>query len=226
MEESPKKVLDKKSGFGARVNLYIIRYLYYHMKKADKFTEQGKGARKKSIPLENLVSISRQRFDRIFHGSNYQITKNEIQNLANMFNISSEYFQANAELINIYSLSLDDWQVFCGVNEKFFTVNQKEKIRNKVSKELKRLVEKDHILKTYDTSTAIYRIYYYFENGTTFREATPFHKFLENMELIKISDWKEIDNDSDTMSHYLTLLEKHYDYLRSRIRCKELEQMD
>lgn len=222
MSESKSNILDAKTGFNTRVNLYIIRYIYYHMKKDDQFMEEGKGIRKKSIPLESLIFFSRQRFARIFAGENYQVTKEESQILANMFNIDTDYFKKDAELIEVHGLGVNDWKTFF----RYLNTSQKIEKWDKAMEELKRLVIEDYIFSHYDTSAPLYRIYYYFKKGVTFKEVTPFHKFLENLELIKISDWKELDNSSDDMTHYLDLLKKHYEYVHSRMRCKELEQMD
>lgn len=46
-ESERRNILGKEDGFNTRVNLFIIRHMYYHMKKAEQFMVEGEGKRKK-----------------------------------------------------------------------------------------------------------------------------------------------------------------------------------
>ena len=88
MAESKRNILGIKDGFNTRVNLYIIKHLYYRMKKADQFMKTGSGKRKASIDLKEEILISRQRLDRIFNGMNFEMTASETEAITGLFNIS------------------------------------------------------------------------------------------------------------------------------------------
>ncbi len=112
MGESRRNILDFETGFNVRANLYIIRYLYYHMKKADIFMMEGEGKRRKSVALKEYVPISRTRFRRIFDGENFEIASEDKRKISECFNISTEYFRKEGELIQIHGLTQEDWKCF------------------------------------------------------------------------------------------------------------------
>jgi len=232
-DKSKSNILNKKNGFHTRVNLYIIRYLYYHMKKADMFTVQGSGKRKTSVDLYNYIRISRQRFDRIFKGENFQMTKKESKDIAELFHISADYFKKESELVLVHGITKEDWE--CYFHEKYGE-NSVEKIQKppreiknraeKVKNAFLEIIKNDYIAKHYDTKTALYHIHYYFKNGVAYKEVSTLSKFLEALELLKISDWKELSDHPTEMKKYLPLLKNHYEYVSSYIKCRELENIN
>jgi len=70
----------------------------------------------------------------------------------------------------------------------------------------------------------LYRIYYFFENGIAYKGTDILNKLLEDLKLLKISNWKEFADDPEMLKEYLYLLEKHCKYLKSYLECRELEQ--
>lgn len=48
-ESERRNILGKEDGFNTRVNLFIIRHMYYHMKKAEQFMVEGEGKRKNRL---------------------------------------------------------------------------------------------------------------------------------------------------------------------------------
>lgn len=225
-------ILSREDGFNTRVNLFIIRYLYYHMKKASSFMKAGKGKRQMSVDIKEYVGIPRQRFDRIFKGDNFQITEENAKDISGLFNISADYFKKSGLLIEIYGIDRNDWKCYFSqqykgsVESAPYTPKVRTDRAVEVDKKLCELIKGNYIAKHYDTKTTLYRIHYYFENGVAFKEVSPFNKFLENLQLIKISDWKELEYNPAEMAKYLPLLKKHYEYINAYLKCKELEQLN
>lgn len=229
-DKSKSNRLNNENGFNTRVNLYIIRYLYYHMKKADQFMEDGKGKRKASIPLRDCIGISRQRLDRIFAGYNFSMAAAESKKLAELFNISTDHFKKNGVLIQLHDITQDDWKYFFYVNyDKSISISKKpddcvKEKAEKVEKSLKESLEADYIESHYARDAALYRVYYYFAYGSTFKDASTLEKFLKNLKKLKISDWKELGSKPDVLKEYLPLLEMHYEYVSAYVKCRELEK--
>jgi len=201
--------------------------------KADMFMKPGIGKRKATVDLKTYTLISRQRFDRIFKGNNFELTAQESKTITELFNISSDYFKKRGELILIHEITKEDWQCFFSQQ---YGKDSIEKIQKppkqivegmeKVESTLKVIVKKGYIPDHYDTKTALYHIHYFFENGATFKEASTFSRFLECLELLKISDWKELADHPEEMKKYLYLLRRHYKYVNSYIKCRELENIN
>lgn len=231
MAESKRNILGIKDGFNTRVNLYIIKHLYYRMKKADQFMKTGSGKRKASIDLKEEILISRQRLDRIFNGMNFEMTASETEAITGLFNISKEYFKKDGELISIHNITRNDWECFFAQQYGSYTVKKTGAGNNvegmkKVETALEEIIKKDYIESHYDTKAALYRIRYYFKHGVTYKVVSAFSKFLENLQLIKISDWKELEYKPSEMAGYLPLLKKHYEYVNAYLKCRELEKTD
>ena len=73
-ESERRNILGKEDGFNTRVNLFIIRHMYYHMKKAEQFMVEGEGKRKNRLTSKHNISISAHRFTRMYKGGNFELT--------------------------------------------------------------------------------------------------------------------------------------------------------
>lgn len=227
MSESKRNILDCETGFAVRVNFYIIKYLYKHLKLHDSFCDEET---KRATPFYgNIITLNRQRFSRMLHGINFELSSKDVEHVIKEFNIPKEYFQKNGEIIEIYSLDKDDWKCYfivelqCIEIEVHYSKIEKQRRSDKVKKQLKALTDKGHIIKNYNTDTCIYRILYYFQQGITFYEKSRLTYFVEALEKLKISDWKELDKDPERFQYCCNLLKKHYEYTWALAKCKELE---
>ena len=227
MGESKRNILDYQTGFAVRINFYIIRYLYKHLKLHDSFYDKKT---KRAIGFnENIIEMNRQRFSRMLRGINFDLPFEEAESVIKKFNIPKEYFQKNAKIIEIYSLDTDDWKCYfreelqCIDIEVHYSKFERQRRSDKVKEQLKLLSDKDHIVKNYNTDTCIYRICYYFQQGITFYEKSRLTNFIEALEKLKISDWKELDKDPERFQYCCNLLKKHYEYTWALAKCKELE---
>ena len=94
MSARPKNIIKGDEGVVIMANLYIIRYLYFHMKKHDKFTEEGSGNKKRSSEFYGkIIPISRARFIRIMKGYNFRFAMTDISYICSTFGIDIKYFQ-------------------------------------------------------------------------------------------------------------------------------------
>ena len=223
-----QNILDMQNGFNTRVNLYIIKYLYYNMKKADKFMEDRGGRRKASVELNIILEISLQRLNNIFNGCRYSMDEKTSVRIAKLFNISTDYFKKNSEIIQIYGITKDDWICYFYQRNNQSVVkgqisNLKERA-GKVKQFLKDITKAEYIASNYDTGSPLYRVYYYFATGKEYKEVGRLDKFLDAIEILKIDDWKELKGDTEKMRKYLYLMKKHYEYVYAYLKCRELEE--
>ena len=229
MADAQRYILNKNNGFNVMVNLYIIRFLYSHMEKADCFEVKG-SMRKKSIDFyKSVVEISRQRMARMLCGGNFEMTSEDRKRLSNMFGISEKYFIKDGDCIQLGRLEENDWK--CYFNERYCTgynIPDFDRIKKRhisnVENILKELCKKGALERDYDTGTPIYHIFYYFKKGTTYIEESKLRKFLKALSQLSLSDWEEIEDDIDSLEHYQNILEKHNRYIKIVAEYKRLKQ--
>lgn len=209
------------------VNLFIIRYLYSHLDKAECFME--KSLRKKSKNFYKLMNISSERMARILHGENFNLTINEKEKFCGMFHVKENFFMEKGAIMPIQSVNETDWKCFFHINYQVrFNVmpSEKEKKENTeyVVKNLKKLSKKGTIENNYDTESPIFRIWYYFKNGTPYNEESRLTRFLRELSNLSISDWDELEDNLSQMQRYGDLLEKHVTYIKAAITYKSMKQ--
>lgn len=242
MGKSNRNILDRDSGFNIRVNLYIIRYMYSHMEKADVFMVNTNGKRRTSIDVYEYVVISRQRFARMLQGKNFELTKTEKDTIIGYYNINKDYFEKNGEIIPVHyfkenvfirDITREDWECYFAQQYGKESVGEiimpDEEIKERIKilqDALSDIVGKDYVPRHYDTAMPLYRIYYFFAGGHTFKEVSTLNKFLDSLERLRISDWEELAKNPIEIKKYLPLLKRHYEYIDAYIKCIEYEKAD
>lgn len=229
MAETKRYILDKNNGFNVIVNLYIIRYLYSHMKKAVCF-EIADSERKKSVDFYNrVVGITRQRMSRMLQGERFEMSADDRKRLSGMFGISEKYFERDGKCFQLGRLEQTDWK--CYFNDRYgagYNVYDYDRIKNrhiaKVEETLKGLCSKGALERDYETSTPVYYVYYYFKHGATYTEESNLTKFLKLLSQLSFSDWEEIEDNIDSLEHYQGLLEKHSHYVTVMAEYKRLKE--
>lgn len=226
-EPSRRYILDKNTGLNVRINIYIIRYLFSHMEKAERFMDR-KGERRKSIDFYNHIGISRQRMYRMLNGTNFEVSATDREELSRRFNISKDYFEKNGKVIEIHKIKTESWRIY--LNERYeFAENSKlphSKIKeavNEVENGLKNMLKNNEIENQYDTTSALYRVYYYWKTGNTYINESKLRKFTKALNELKKEDWDEIENDLQQMERYRNLLLGHADYLRVIVEYKKIK---
>lgn len=140
-----KSVLTKYSGIAIIGNLFIMRYLYFHIKKNDVFLVEGEGSRDKSAKFyRNVIPFSRARFLRMLNGENFRMPIDEIEKICGDFSLKEDYFrQTDPILMEIPEHELDelDWKAFLAV-EYFtdFEEFRKDKLKDE-EKEAKKKID-------------------------------------------------------------------------------------
>lgn len=118
-----KSVLTKYSGIAIIGNLFIMRYLYFHIKKNDVFLVEGEGSRDKSAKFyRNVIPFSRARFLRMLNGENFRMPTDEIEKICGDFSLKEDYFRQTAPIlmeIPEHELEEQDWKAFLAV--EYFT---------------------------------------------------------------------------------------------------------
>lgn len=139
MSARPKNIIKGDEGVVIMANLYIIRYLYFHMKKHDKFMEKGSGNKKKSAEFYGeIIPMSRARFIRIMKGYNFRFAMTDISYICSKFGIDTKYFQREkTKLLQLVrakdgdkakagnkpkdedkAITINDWKAFFWINYK------------------------------------------------------------------------------------------------------------
>ena len=83
------------------------------------------------------------------------------------------------------------------------------------------MLEGDKIANEYADDTALFKIYYYWENGTPYTANSRLTRFVVELQKIKISDWEEKEENIVELKQYQKLLARHADYLKKVIDYKE-----
>ena len=216
-----RNVFDMNTGLPVMVNLFIIKYLYYHIKKADRFMEVSAGKKPKSKEIYmNVLPISRQRFDRINKGIRFELTTAEAERIRDTFGIDIKYFRRdNPVAMELPEISLLDWKCFYNVRhdgQYHFRSGFKEKeIQDrceKVEQGLKDLASADWG-NCRDKNNPFFMIWYYFSHGYRYEEESRIDKYIKALREIRCTDWDGIGIQELTDCH--GLLKKQYDYINS-----------
>lgn len=207
---------DKKreSGLPIMVNLYIIKYIYYHIKKANQFMDkENEGKKPKAIPIYGKqIPISRQRFDRINKGMPFEISAKEATQITDRFGIGAEYFRKDAPVMfKIEGLSERDWKGFYSDRYKVpyeDEVKDKEKCRKKVEQTLKRLMCANWE-KQLKRSDPLFAIFYYFSYGEKIGQVYRANRVLQLLKEMNCIEWEQ---SRELLKEANTILKKHYQY--------------
>lgn len=224
--KSVRNLYDAETGLPIMINLYVIKFIYYHIKKADCFIEERKtGKKPKSYEIYgNYIPMSRQRFDRINKGVAFEVSANEANDLIERYGFDERYFRKdNPEYFEIKGLTLTDWKCFynhrysggyelpplCQGNEELI------KIKADRIEEVLREVISDFWKSELKQDTPVFAICYYFATGTRYGEERAVDKFRKIMREVRYSDWNNVE--LDLLNADFKLLKKHLNYISSVI---------
>lgn len=217
-KKSYRNLFNKETGFPIMVNLYVIKYIYYHIEKAACFLEkQEPGKKAKANPIyQFLLPISRQRFDRINKGITFEISSREVREITERFGIGAEYFRKeNPVMFSISGLKEEDWKRFYSahyeVYEKIEKEEERERYERKVEEALKELVCGDWKTKL-DPTDPLFAICFYFSYGVRQNERKRVEQILQ---LLEEMDYREWEQSREIAEQAYRLLKKHYEYTKS-----------
>lgn len=215
-KKSRRHLFHKDNGLPIMVNLYVIKYIYYHIEKANRFMEkQEKGKKPKAYPIyQNELPISRQRFDRINKGITFEISTGEAGEITSRFGIGEEYFRKDSPVMfKIKGISERDWKEFyCArYKVKYKGIEEEEACAEKVERALKGLISADWKTQL-KPNDPLFAICYYFSYGKKKEERNRAEIIIQLLKDMNYRDWEQ---SGGLWKEAHGLLEKHYRYTDS-----------
>lgn len=223
---------DKDTGFVYIVNLYIINYIYYHMKKHDAFIENNKGRKPKAYDLfGDIINISRTRFSRITRigKGRFELTSLEAEEICSKLGIDAKYFQKDfPEIIELPEVKEEDWKCFL-FNErgipylgmKIKSEEQREEQAGKVKEALYKAVHTNwEAMGPEVEGNPIFQIWYYFRYNMQLKKKSDIEMMIHYLKRIKYSDWRTVGEAKIKESY--SLLDRHCEFLKAVIVVNQL----
>ena len=116
MRKSVKTLYDGNTGLSIMINLYVIKYIYYHIDKARCFIDEDeRGKKTKSYPVycTDMLPVSRQRLDRINKGKRFEFSRAEANSITETFGIEMKYFRKDDPIaFEIDGIDETSWKCF------------------------------------------------------------------------------------------------------------------
>lgn len=229
--KSVKNLYDGNSGLSIMINLYVIKYIYYHIKKADCFMDENYSRKAKAYPIYGTrgFPVSRQRFDRINKGYSFEFAKNEAEGVTETYGIDKIYFR-KSEPVAFEIKGIGDIEWKCFYNDKYnglynLPSNIKDKeavIKGKAAKvedTLKCLVADWEKL---DHDSPVYAVCHYFHYGERFDKPDIIRNLKESLSVIKYREWDK--EGIDSLKEIQQLMKGHYQYISSLITLNTLKE--
>lgn len=158
-----------KDYVNTRINLYICRALYNAMRK-----ERYAGF--KEMRAHEILDINEKKLNRIFKcESKAKLTKEEISNISDMFNIPKIYFEVGSTAIIDIGISKDEWNTVineeygsCVPMESFVRINIDD-VKANIKKAISSAVKIVH--NEMRSGEVVYNICYYYKFGTAHKKS-------------------------------------------------------
>ena len=231
LRRSNKHLYDMNTGLPIMINLYVIKYLYYHIDKHNRFIEsREKGKKPKAYPIyQNELPISRQRFDRINKGATFEVSTGESVFITDRYGIDIKYFRKdNPDTFAIEGITQTDWK--CFYNHKYNVGYElpsgynKEIIKTKaekIEKVLKQIANsdwEDRIAK----DNPLYAVCYYFHYGKRYDAPSNIDLLRERIHSVSFREWDSVDIQQ--LEKDCLIMEKHCKYIQSLITLNKLRK--
>lgn len=226
----PRKTYNADTGFALMVNLYIIKSIYYGMKKSDIFYDNSEGKKPRSVPIYGTsLPISRQRFDRINKGITFEISNREANKIVETFGIDMKYFiKDKPVMFDIPDISITDWKSFYNIQYKVgYALGggnnkaEQKKRAERVKLKLKELAHADWEHSP-DKKNPIFRVWYYFRTGERYEEESRASRCRNALENMNYKDWQA--ESQENLEEISRLLKKHYDYVSALMTITRLHR--
>ena len=224
--KSVKNIYDRYCGLGIMANLYTIKYLYYHVEKADRFI-MGRSGRKKAVPLysTDMFPISRQRLDRINKGERFELTRREAALLTDTYGIDGQHFRKEKPVrFKMKGIDDDDWKCFYnnrheGMYELPQDVAGEAKERaGRVEGALKELAASWE--KELDKRSPLFAVCYYFRYGERFDRLDVADELQGILKGIDFREWEK--KDDKVLREVRDIMKEHLSYMESILRIRKL----
>lgn len=219
---------DKDTGFVYIVNLYIINYIYYHMKKHTAFIEKNNvGKKPKAYELfGDIINISRTRFSRITRIGldRFELTSLEAEDICNILGIDAIYFQKDSpEIMPLDNIKEGDWKCFLyferGIPYSEITTKKEHQIEEQTEKVKKALAKAARTnwdaIGPEKEENPVYQIWYYFRYNIRHEKKSDIEMMMSYLKRIKYSDWRTAGEAKIKESY--NLLNLHCEFLKAVI---------
>lgn len=228
-QKSVKTIYDGNTGFPIMVNLYVIKYIYYHIDKASRFIDAEEG-RRKAYPIygTRMLPVSRQRLDRINKGSKFEFTRAEADSIIEVYGIDMKYFRKD-DPVAFQIDGIDEVAWKCFYNDRYYGKyalptnlakdgKKMEEKAGEVESALKKLVENwENALQK---DSPLFAICYYCHYGERYDKPNILSILKECLEEL---DYREWDNQQQPfLEEMRKLLKAHIDYIQSFVYIKKL----
>ena len=232
-KQGRKNLFNKDTGLPIMINLYVMKYIYSHIKKAECFImERKQGKKPKSYPVyQDFLQMSRQRFERMCNGENFQYTVYEAEAVTSLFGLDIKYFSSENPIpFGIDGIENNDWK--CFFNNKYSAgydmedddtkegedkADKEDKI-NKIESKLKELAQGKW--EKLNSNDPVYAVCFYFHYGKRF-DAPDNIKVIT--QTLSGTDYREWDSQSmEVLKEAGTLLRKHYNYVNSLLTLEKM----
>lgn len=224
--KSVKNIYDGSTGLPIMINLYVIKYIYYHIDKAQCFMDkEGSGRKAKAYPIYGSrgFPVSRQRLDRINKGYAFEFTRGESNEVVETFGIDDIYFRkTEPRAFEINGISDTDWKCFYNTEyEGIYELPPQVRDRkntvmanaDRVKTKLKELVSNWE--KTLGRDDPLYAVCHYYHHGERFDRPDLVRNLKEILSVLPYQDWDK--EGMDSLREVQGLMKNHYQYINALI---------
>lgn len=232
--KSVKTLYNGNTGLSIMINLYVIKYIYYHIDKARCFIDEDeRGKKRKSYPIysTDMLPVSRQRLDRINKGKYFEFSRAEANSITETFGIDMKYFRKDDPIaFEIDGIDEKHWKCFYRTK---YEVNYElrfdfesegkdivERLAQEVEDKLKNLSgDWEQKLKCDDP---IYAICYYFKHGERFDRQNTVKSIKDILSKLDYREWEK--ENIESLNELVKLLRGHYNYVNSLVTLNKLKR--
>lgn len=217
-----KTIYDGNTGLSIMINLYVIKYFYYHVDKASRFiTEKGRKEKVSTIYSTAMLPVSRQRLNRISKGEHFEFTREQANTITETYGIDIKYFRKDDPIaFKIDGIDEMDWKCFYNANyygqytltaELRKDITKIEEKASHVEKTLKQLSKKWE--SAFKKSDPLYAICHYFHHGERFNDPDMVESLKELYKKLDYNEWDK--KDTTLLDEMEKLMREHLNYIHS-----------
>lgn len=221
------RTINGETGFYIRINLYIIRYFWNHLRNKAVWGDSD---------LYSIFNISRQRYGRIIGGFNFFLPPETVKHICGKLGIDEKYLTVSEDtkilpddkIIHIDGLTFEDWETafYCLITmeaDQKRKKEEREKLEEPTDKEKKALnaikgalsnhIAYGFISDKYGKRAPLFRIYYYFSKGVTYKEGDYAEHLINELNSLNVREWRQ--TDTDTLKKYQKAFSEHLEYINA-----------
>lgn len=227
-----------------KINLYICRQIYNELKNGNRLHKvfendiqknKSKKRKKSHKTFEYALGLGAENSNhirRIFGNGSSRLSKDDILKIASSLAVSEEYFKAGTKkMIEIPGVSIDDWKFFFNTeyNNTIPNVSKIGRSTDTIKEKIEDLA-KSSIFSNYGQETEIYRIFWYYTKGETYKVesvADKVKRIFEELNNLNYNDWvqcrdswneyRDIMNEQIVLINSIDVIEKHINKIKNNM---------